>query len=102
MREENREMREYVKSLANQKKAKDLINEDTTALRIPWDCIDDIHYGLDTPAKYEALRRLLIGDFLNDADSSFMRAVFKTCLTPEFEGFLHVGLPAGYVSRRIL
>ena len=95
MREENREMREYFKSLALQKKAKDLINEDTSELRVPWNSFEDMEYGLNTPAKYEALKRLLISDFLNDTDVHFMRAVFKVCMTEEFEGYLHVGLPSG-------
>ena len=89
---ENKEKLDY---LTLCKKANDLYGSDSTLVGIPWNCIEDVYEGLDSPDKLEAVQRLLFSDAIVDNKVHFMKQIMASFFSDEFRGRGFHGYPQG-------
>ena len=89
---------DHVDFLSMRKLASAVYGHDSTLLRIPWSCMDDVEQGMDSLPKLEALERLLTTDAVSDQIVHFARDVIQAFFTPEFQGHVLLGLQARYVN----
>ena len=94
-RRENAEVREFMATLALQKKANSVLNEDTDELKLPWNSYAEVLNGVSTPAKMEAIRRILVSKMVAESDKKYMSAVLALFFGPKIFGLVHVGVLTG-------
>ena len=81
--------------LSLERRASQLVNEDSDYIGLPWSCVEDVDKGMDSLEKIQCIQRLLICPSVSSSQSRYMSDTFKIFFTEDFKGCFYNGLPQG-------
>ena len=76
-----------------EKKAKQMLNEDTTLLGLKWTTIRQLDLALEDNVK--AIQRLLICPSISDCSTRYFADVMTSFFDEEIRGCMYIGTPSG-------
>lgn len=86
---------EFSRSAAMQRPAKDLIDQDTLAVDIPWSSVEQVETVMASPSLRESLTHVLMDPLIPRDHHHFFSAAMKRLFTADYRGCLYVGTPKG-------
>ena len=81
--------------LVAEKKAKLMVNEDTTLLGLKWTTIRQLDLALEDNVKVEAIQRLLICPSVSDSSTHYFADVMTSFFDEEIRDCIFIGTPSG-------
>ena len=89
------DLKEQLAFMVAEKKAKQMLNEDSTLLDLKWKTIRDMELALEDNVKVEAIQRLLICPSVSDSSTRYFADVMTFFFDDDIRGCMYIGTPSG-------